>query len=253
MEIGEQSLLAIAVAAAIIVFIIVQVLVVRFNGSPVAVPDIPREVQTTGSGEPLSYAVMGDSTAISQGSTYDEGFAAASSAYLGRSFAVRAINTGISGAISEEVRRDQLEEVLRFRPDIVLLAVGANDATHFVRSSVIRESIQYIIDELRKVNPRVQIIVTGSPAMDSLTRFPDGTKQLMGLRTRQVNAVFERLIKENNLVFAPIAEKTREAFIADPTLTAADNFHPNGRGYALWVPVINQALDRAIEKLNSAT
>jgi len=91
-------------------------------------------------------------------------------------------------------------------------------------------------------------VVTSSPAMDSVTRFPDGAKQLLGLRTRQVNAVFEELIEKNGLIAAPIAEKTRDAFIADPTLTAADNFHPNARGYALWIPVVNQALDVAVKK-----
>lgn len=83
--------------------------------------------------------------------------------------------------------------------------------------------------------------------MDSVTRFPDGAKQIMGLRTRQVNAIIADLIKKNGLIHAPIAEKTRDAFIADPTLTAADNFHPNARGYALWIPVIITAIDQAVE------
>ena len=241
-------LAALVVVVAIVVFLVVQFLVIRFNGSPVAVPDIPRDVQTTGSGEPLSYVIMGDSTSISQGSQYEEGFAFASVSRLARSFTVKSLNTGISGATSEEVRRDQLKAAMDARPDLVLLAVGANDVTHFVRLETIRESVQYIVDELKKANPDVRIVVTSSPAMDSVTRFPDGAKQLLGLRTRQVNAVFEELIEKNGLIAAPIAEKTRDAFIADPTLTAADNFHPNARGYALWIPVVNQALDVAVKK-----
>jgi len=237
------------VVVAIVVFLLVQFLVIRFNGSPVAVPDIPRDVQTTGSGESLSYVIMGDSTSISQGSKYEEGFAFASVSHLARSFTVKSLNTGISGATTEDVRRDQLSQAVGIRPDIVLLAVGGNDVTHLVRSKVIEESVQYIIDELKKANPKVRIVVTSSPAMDSVTRFPDGAKQLLGLRTRQVNAIFEELIKKNDLISAPIAAKTRDAFIADPTLTAADNFHPNARGYALWIPVVNQALDVAVKKI----
>lgn len=242
-------ILLIFVITSAVIFVIVQFLVIRFNGKPVAVPDIPREIQMAGVGKPLSYAIMGDSTAISQGSEYRDGFAAASIAHLSRSFTVKSVNTGISGATTEEICTDQLEAVLRFKPDIVLLAAGANDATHFVRSEVTRQSVQYIIDELKKVNPQIEIVVTGSPAMDSVTRFPDGSKQIMGLRTRQVNAVFTELIKKNDLFHAPIAEKTRDAFIADPTLTAVDNFHPNARGYELWIPVINKALDEAVVNL----
>jgi lysophospholipase L1-like esterase len=83
--------------------------------------------------------------------------------------------------------------------------------------------------------------------MDSTPRFSLWpAKQLMGLRTRQVNTVFAGLIKQNHLTFAPIAVKTRAAFLADPTLFAADEFHPNARGYVLWKPVINDALDQVL-------
>jgi lysophospholipase L1-like esterase len=240
------------IVAVIIVLVVIQLLFIRFNGSPVPIPNIPRGQQQSGEGKPLLYAIMGDSTAISQGSEYNEGFAAASVLYLSKKYAVTSINTGISGATTEEIKNDQLAEVVDFKPDVVLLAAGANDTTHFTRGEVTRQSVQAIIDALKEANPDVQIIVTASPAMDSVTRFPDGSKQLMGLRYRQVNAVFQELISKNNLIHAPIAERTRAAFIADPTLTASDNFHPNARGYALWIPVVNEALDVAIQRRAAA-
>ena len=232
---------------AIAVFVVVEFLIIRFNGTPVAVPTINRSTQTAGSGPSLSYAIMGDSTSISQGSKYEDGFGAASIRQLSKRFTVTSINTGISGATTEDVRNDQLKKVVAFKPDLVLLAAGANDATHFTRGETIRRSLQTIVDELKHANPEVKIIVTSSPAMDSVSRFPIGAKQLMGLRTKQVNAVFHTLISSNTLVSAPIAEKTRAAFLADPSLTASDNFHPNKRGYALWIPVINQAIDQATQ------
>jgi lysophospholipase L1-like esterase len=230
---------------AIAVFVVVEFLIIRFNGTPVAIPTINRSAQTVGSGPSLSYAIMGDSTSISQGSKYEDGFGAASIKHLSKRFTVTSINTGISGATTEDVRNDQLKQVAAFKPDLILLAAGANDVTHFTRGETIRISVQTIINELRRANPDIKIIVTSSPAMDSVSRFPNGAKQLMGLRTKQVNAVFHTLISKNNLISAPIAEKTRDAFIADPSLTASDNFHPNKSGYALWIPVINHAIDDA--------
>ena len=47
---------------------------------------------------------------------------------------------------------------------------------------------------------------------------------------------------------APIAERTGPSFRKDRTLFAADRFHPNARGYALWIAVINDALDAAIAR-----
>lgn len=237
------------VIVSVVLFLVVQLLIIRFNGDPVAVPDIPRQPKTAGTtGAPLRYAVMGDSTAISQGSKYEDGFAIATTNRLAESYTVTMINTGVSGATTPEIQRDQLETVRQFRPDIVLLAAGANDATHFVRSPATEKAVQAIVSGLKAVNPEVRIIVTGSPAMDSVGRFPPGSKWLLRLRTERVNRVFEKLIQKNNLSFAPIADKTRSAFLADPTLTAADNFHPNARGYALWTPVINEAIDRSLSQ-----
>jgi lysophospholipase L1-like esterase len=240
-------LIVAAVILAFLLFILIEALVIKYRGSPVAAPDIPRASQTLGSGPDLTYVVIGDSTSIGQGTDYSQSYAVAGARHLAQTHRVKFVNVGVSGAVAKDVLDNQLSQAAKYKPDVVLLAVGANDATHFTGGKVIRESVQQTIDGLRKANCRVRIVVTGSPAMDSVPRFPWPAKQLMGLRTRQVNTVFAGLIKQNNLAFAPIAAKTRAAFLADPTLFAADEFHPNARGYALWKPVINSALDGALE------
>lgn len=241
----------IIIISSIVAVIIIELLFVRFAGSAVPVPAVPREAQTSGTGERLKFLVMGDSTAISQGSNYSDGYAVASAEHLAQSFEVTMLNLGISGATTEDVRADQLTDAVAFTPDVVLLAVGANDAIRFSSHTSINNSLQQIIDALRRSNPDVQIIVTRSPAMDAVDRFPLLTKQLMRLRTLQVNAAFEESINKNNLILAPIAEKTRAAFLADSTLTAADKFHPNARGYALWNPVIITAIDTAVGRMQN--
>ena len=47
------------------------------------------------------------------------------------------------------------------------------------------------------------------------------------------------------LLFAEIAEKTGPRFRRDHSLYAADRFHPNDRGYATWLPLLNEALAEA--------
>lgn len=123
----------------------------------------------------------------------------------------------------------------------------ANDAVRFSRSMNIEIAAQQIVDQLKQVNPDVRIVMTRSPAMDSVSRFPFFSKWIMRYRTYQVNKIFENIIIRNGLTHAPIAERTRQAFLDDPTLTAADNFHPNARGYNLWIPVINKAIDTALQ------
>jgi lysophospholipase L1-like esterase len=232
----------------LVLLIIIELIVIKYNGTVVPAPNIPRQPQVLGSGKPLTYVVLGDSTAVSQGSDYKHGYAIASAKNLANTRQVTFINLAISGATGKSVLETQLSKALARRPDVVLLAVGANDATHFTNGRTIRDSVSKIVTGLRQANCDVRIVVTRSPAMDSVGRFPIGAKQIMGLRTKQVNDAFAPLIKDLDLTHAPIAEETRAAFLADPTLTAEDKFHPNARGYALWIPIINRALDQALAK-----
>lgn len=246
----KQPWLTILIAATVItlVFIVIELLIIGFNGTPVAAPAIPRDPVQFGTGPKLKYVIMGDSTAIGQGTDYESSFALASARHLAKSHTVNFVNVGISGAATKGVQKDQLNTAISYEPDLVLLAVGANDATHFHNGGAIQAALQAIIDGLRAANCNVRIVVTRSPAMDSVTRFPWPVKQLMGLRTSQVNKAFEPLIAKNGLTLAPIAEKTREPFLKDPSLLSKDKFHPNDRGYALWIPVVNEALDKALQE-----
>lgn len=240
-------LIVTAIFLALVFLILAEFLIAKYNGPSVPAPDIPRGPQTFGTGPALTYVVMGDSTSIGQGADYSHSYAWISAKHLADSHRVTFINVGISGATAQSVLEQQLNQAEQYKPDVVLLAVGANDATHLTGGRSIQKSIQQTVDGLKQANCKVRIVVTGSPAMDAARRFPWPLSQLMRLRTAQVNKAFKPLIKKDNLTFAPIAAKTRAAFLADPTLLAADKFHPDNRGYALWVPVINQALDQALK------
>lgn len=243
----QQLLGSILIAAVCLaLYALIEILIIKYNGIYVPAPTIPREPQLLGVGAPLTFVVMGDSTSIGQGTDYDNSYAMASATHLAKTYEVTLINTGISGAKVRDVIDTQLDQATINKPDVVLLGVGANDTTHFTGLADLRTSLQHIVDELRQSNPDVHIIITRSPAMDAVSRFPWVSKQLLRFQTMRVNSAFDEIIAKNNLTPALIAEKTREAFLADPSLTAADKFHPNARGYALWTPVITDAIDTAL-------
>lgn len=230
----------------IVVYGIIELVIIKYNGKLVPAPDIPRAPQTSGQGPKLTYVIMGDSTSIGQGTEYEHSYAIATTSHLASKYNVTLINAGMSGAKIKDVLDDQLGQVITLKPDVVLLAVGANDTTHFTGLKQIQQSLQEIVTSLKQANPDIRIVATRSPALDSVSRFPLVAKYILRMRTERVNEVFDNIIKKSHLTPALIAEKTRAAFLADPTLTADDNFHPNARGYALWTAVINEALDQAL-------
>jgi acyl-CoA thioesterase-1 len=231
----------------LLIFAMSQITYIVLTGRSVSRPDIPREAQTLGSGEPLTYVVLGDSTAVGQGGDYNQGIAIASAQLLATNHAVTFQNFAVSGAKTKDVLRDQVDQAAALAPDVVLIAVGANDVTHLTPLSSVHQSMNDIINKLHAANPRAKIILTGAPAMGTVPRFAKPTRLLATLRTNQVNTVMADIAREHSLTFAAVADKTGPTFAKNPQLFAQDKFHPNNDGYAVWAPVINEAITAAIQ------
>jgi lysophospholipase L1-like esterase len=201
---------------------------------------VPRTFGTEG--PTVIYVVIGDSTAAAVGATEEEGIAIATARALAETHRVVLTNLGVSGARARDVLEDQLRAAEALRPDVVLLTVGANDVTHLTPLCTIRKSIAEIVGRLKRANPDVDIVVTGSPDMGSPPRIPRLLRGIASWRTKQVNRVFDAEVKRSGVTLAPIAAETGPLFRRDHSLFAADQFHPNARGYAVWIPVLNRAL-----------
>ncbi|HEV7454639.1 MAG TPA: SGNH/GDSL hydrolase family protein [Candidatus Saccharimonadales bacterium] len=219
---------------------------IKFNGSPVPVPTVSRAPQTIGSGPKRTYVVMGDSTSISQGGDYAQGYATATAQYIAKTHTVTWVNFGVSGARAKDVADLQLKQAVAYKPDIVLVAVGANDVTHLTSIGSVRDSLKKIISGLQAANPNVRIVLTGSPDMGAPPRLPQPLRALAGIRTQSVNNMITGLTDGKRVVFAPTAEKTGPVFRANHHLYAADNFHPTTEGYKVWTPVLTGALDQVL-------
>lgn len=235
-----------AFVAAVILIVVINMVIIAKNGSVVPIPTIPRDVVITGSGQPLSYVILGDSTAVGQGGDYDKGIAAQTAEHMaskGRTVSYQ--NFAVSGARVNDVLTKQLAGARERKPDVVLVSIGANDLTHFTGLGSVRTDMQSVVDGLRQANPACIIIITGTPQMGTVLRFPQPTKFLAKIRTSQMNKVFAELATQNNLVFARIADRTGTTFGQNPQLFAVDKFHPNNDGYAVWIPVLNESIDSA--------
>lgn len=207
----------------------------------------PRAFGATDAERPrLRYVVLGDSTATGRGAPYDRGIAVATAGHLAARRPVTLTNLAVSGARFGDLRRNQLPAAVRSRPDIVLVAAGANDVTGLTRVGSVRADLEKIVDRLRAARCDVAIVVTASPDVGAVPRLAQPLRAVAGLRTNQVNGAIEDVVRERGLVLAPIAARTGPLFRADRSLFAADDFHPSAAGYATWVPVLEAALDRAL-------
>ena len=193
------------------------------------------------------YLILGDSTAVGVGGSYEEGIAVTTSRHLARERGIAMMNLAVSGAQVTDVLHEQLPRIGGFFiPDVVLLDVGANDVTHLTGAGSLEDDLRAILQSLIAMNCNVKIVLTGAADMTTPPRIPWVLRGLAGWRTRTLNEVFEREAERFELTFAPIARETGPLFAEDPTLFSEDEFHPNDRGYETWITVIEASLDRAL-------
>ncbi len=235
-----------AVATLALVLVIETVMARRSPGVPF--DDPPRTPQGYGRGRALVYLVLGDSTAVGQGGDYERGVAVSTARHLARSHAVSLTNLAVPGARAEDVLRHQVDPAARLRPDVVLVAVGANDVARLTPPRRVKAHLMRIVDRLLAANCNARIALTASPDLGAAPRIAQPLRWVAGLATSRLNRVFEAIAQERRLTLAPIARETGPLHRKDPTLFAADGFHPNDRGYATWVPVLERALDHALHE-----
>lgn len=205
-----------------------------------------RETSILGKGPKLTYVVLGDSTAAGIGGEYQKGIAVQTAKSLAQQYTVHMTNVGVSGARIKSILDDQVKEAIKLKPDVVLITGGANDVTHLTSLSMVEKSLIKVIKTLQSSNPDMKIIFTGLPDVGLIPRFPQPLRFLLGLRGKQINKLYSRVIQEQGAILSPLMEETAPIYKKDRSLFAEDKIHPNDRGYAVFIPVINRTLSQAL-------
>ena len=193
----------------------------------------------------MRYVVMGDSTAAGQGADYESGIAMRTAQQLGVEHKVELVNLAVSGAKIADVRAEQLKPAMALQPDLVLISIGANDVTNLTSPDAAKEDLRQVIAAIRRSGD-ARVVITGAPDMGSVPRFAQPLRYLAGKLTQRLNARLYELEKEPGVTLVPIALETGPIFRKQPELYEKDKFHPNAKGYAVWVQALNRGLATAL-------
>lgn len=171
----------------------------------------------------LLYVALGDSTAQGLGASRpDRGYVGLLARRLqdatGRP--VRVINLSASGARVRDVVAEQLPKLTGLSPDLVTVAVGAND---------IRD---YGIGRFRA---DVDALIAGLPANTLVGDVPWFMHGGLGRRSDEAAAYVAQAAEARDLAVAGLHDATRRrGWPSMLTDFAADWFHPRDRGYRVW-------------------
>jgi acyl-CoA thioesterase-1 len=129
-------------------------------------------------------------------------------------FNVRVRNAGVSGDTTAGGRA-RLDWVLAERPQVVLLALGANDGLRAVDPAQTRANLDAILSELRR--RKIKVVLAGMLAPPNLGAAYGAAFQ----------AVFADLARRHAVTFYPFL---LQGVATVPRLNLGDGIHPNAEG-----------------------
>lgn len=181
---------------------------------------------------PLTLAVLGDSSAQGVG-VHD--FDHSLGGWLGQQLAargryVRVVCAAENGSRAEHLDA-QVDLVLLSRPDLVAISTGVNDVRN--RTDPRRAGAQLAAAVHRLQAAGATVVVGTTPYLGILTQIDQPLRAIGHLLSRLTEREQVRAVERAGGVAVPLGRLLTPVFDADPTLFAADGFHPSRRGYAL--------------------
>jgi acyl-CoA thioesterase-1 len=149
---------------------------------------------------------------------------------------IRAVNAGVSGDTSAGGLR-RLDWLLRQRPDVVVVELGANDGLRGQPIAGVESNLRAIIEKSRAAGARVLLLGLQVPP------------SLGGDYARQFAALYSRLARELDVPFVPFL---LAGVAGDPDLNQADGIHPNAEGEKRVAAVVRPHLERLLAERQAA-
>lgn len=158
---------------------------------------------------------LGDSLTAGQGVAADEAYPALLEARLRREgYAYRVVNAGVSGDTSAGGLR-RVDWVLRSRPDVVIVALGANDGLRGLPVDALRDNLEAVVGRVRAAGARVLLVGMRVP--------PNYGADY----ARDFAAVFPTVARRLDVRLAPFL---LEGVAGEAQLNQADGIHPTPEG-----------------------
>ena len=178
-------------------------------------------------------AILGDSLTAGLGVAHEEAYPALLEARLRREgYAYRVVNAGVSGDTSAGGLR-RVDWVLRTRPDVVVVALGANDGLRGLPVEALRDNLEAIVRRLRAAGARVLLAGMRVPP-----NYGDAY-------ARAFAAVFPDVARRTGVPLVPFL---LDGVAGQARLNQADGIHPTAEGHRLMAerlwPYLRPLLER---------
>lgn len=182
----------------------------------------------------LKLVMIGDSTAAGVGATATDGSVGGHlSESLGDAgFDVQLSSVAVSGSRVSDLS-PQVSRALMGKPDLAVILIGANDATHFSGLNELRHELN--TDVRRLTDAGVQVVIGTCPEMRAGLAFMRPARDIVAWQGRRVARTERKAIRGTGAQDVDIQKLTGPTFLHDThRYLSSDRFHPNDEGYGVW-------------------
>jgi acyl-CoA thioesterase I len=170
---------------------------------------------------------LGDSLTEGYGIAQEDAFPALVEQSLRKDgYTVEAVNGGVSGSTTASAP-GRLRWHLKAKPDILVLALGANDGLRGIPPAEIRKNLIATLDIARQNKLKILLVGMKMPP------------NYGAAYAQQFEAIFPELAKR---YAAPLVPFMLDRIAGEPDLNLADGIHPNEKGHRLMAEVMTKAL-----------
>lgn len=193
--------------------------------------------------EPLSIVALGDSTLTGPG------LSAAAHVWVRAALAqldhpIEFVSMAVGGSRVTDVLQ-QVDAAIDRQPDLVVVAVGANDAIHGTPRRMFCRRFEELVDRLADGVPTVAVANIGD--LGNIARVPHPLRSLLRWRSATMRSIIESIVAEHDSVELLDVTPADQAF-RDRAAFAADLFHPGPVGHAAWAEAALPGLRRAVAR-----
>ena len=180
---------------------------------------------------------LGDSLTAGYGLAAEEAYPAHVARLLAaRGLPIEVLNAGVSGDTSAG-GRERLGWLLRREPDVVVVALGANDGLRALSPAATEANLRAILAGVRDAGARAVLAGMRMPPNYG----PD--------YVRDFEAIYPRLAAEHEVTLIPFL---LAGVAAEAALNLPDGIHPNARGQELVARTVADALVALVAEVSSA-
>jgi acyl-CoA thioesterase-1 len=174
---------------------------------------------------------LGDSLTAGLGLEEEEAFPARLGHLLAeRQIRVEVINAGVSGDTSAGGRR-RIDWILRQRPDVVVVGLGANDGLRGLSVEMTEDNLRRILEKIRAAGARGVLVGMKLPP----NMGPDYVEPF--------EAIYPRVAAETGVTWVPFL---LEGVAGVPELNLPDGIHPNAAGHQRLAQNVLPAIEEAL-------